>query len=103
MLLRAFANGVVSGQDLADVASKDRVHSFAKALTESEGIPGKYDESVLDTIIQSWHVEFPPTLAVIGGLAAAESLKVITRKEAPIDCLLVFDGISGAGATILKL
>jgi ubiquitin-like 1-activating enzyme E1 A len=41
--------------------------------------------------------DFPPTLAILGGLVAQDVLRCLSRKDTPIANLLVVDSMAGTG------
>jgi ubiquitin-like 1-activating enzyme E1 A len=42
-------------------------------------------------------MEFPPSAAIIGGLAGQDVLNALGGKEEPIRNLFVFEGVTGQG------
>jgi hypothetical protein len=47
---------------------------------------------------RSGHADLPSTAALLGGIAAQEAIKIVTRQYIPIDNTAVYDGIKQAMA-----
>ena len=45
---------------------------------------------------RSGHADLPSTAALLGGVAAQEAIKIVTRQYIPIDNTVVYDGIKQA-------
>jgi len=67
------------------------------------GTDGAWEEEHWDKLedacaemVRSGHADLPSTAALLGGLAAQESIKILTRQYIPLDNTCVYDGIKGA-------
>ncbi|KDE04732.1 hypothetical protein MVLG_04871 [Microbotryum lychnidis-dioicae p1A1 Lamole] len=54
-------------------------------------------ETILSRIASTSAFEFPPSAAILGGIAGQDVLNVLGGKEEPVRNLMVFDGQTGAG------
>ncbi|UZJ54857.1 hypothetical protein CBS101457_004177 [Exobasidium rhododendri] len=63
------------------------------------------DELLLDAcreLARSGHSDLPSTAALLGGIAAQEAIKIVTRQYIPIDNTAVYDGVKQA-MTVFRL
>lgn len=49
--------------------------------------------------VRSGHADVPSTAALLGGVAAQEAIKLITRQYIPLDNTAVYDGVQQAVGT----
>ncbi|KAJ2455888.1 E1 ubiquitin-activating protein aos1 [Coemansia sp. RSA 2336] len=81
------------------VSEKDLVEAVYRML-DSRGIPRDLvDEATIGRVAQSWGTEFVPCAAVVGGTLAQEVLKIVTRKDMPIQNWYTYDALKGDGVT----
>ncbi|KAI9225805.1 MAG: hypothetical protein DHS80DRAFT_25833 [Piptocephalis tieghemiana] len=54
-------------------------------------------EQVLQDLVWGLGTEYTPTCAIVGGILAQESIKVITHKELPVDNFFLYNARDGSG------
>jgi ubiquitin-like 1-activating enzyme E1 A len=77
-------------------------HTFCKDHRISEEL---LDDDFVRHVLK-WrasHVEFAPVCAVVGGFAAQEIVKMISRRDAPIHNMFTYDGMDTSGGFIETL
>ncbi|KAI9474767.1 E1 ubiquitin-activating protein aos1 [Coemansia sp. RSA 989] len=83
----------------SSISEKDLAEAVNRML-DSRGIPRELvDEATVARVAQSWNTEFVPCAAVVGGTLAQEVLKIVTRKDMPIQNWYTYDALKGDGIT----
>jgi hypothetical protein len=52
-----------------------------------------YEHFLLETFLQHYDTEFPPVVAILGGIIAQELFKLISHRELPIQSFFVYNGM----------
>ncbi|KAN0060147.1 hypothetical protein ACQY0O_008121 [Thecaphora frezii] len=68
---------------------------FGAAVIGDEDNWEKVDNAVRE-LVRSGHASLPATMALLGGMVAQETIKLITRQYIPADNTVVYDGIQQA-------
>jgi hypothetical protein len=76
------------------------LQTIAKIRSEAEGF--ELDKVMADTflldLLSNFKTEMSAVAAIVGGLASAEAIKVISGKDAPLMGVIIFDGSTGGAA-----
>ncbi|KAJ2503234.1 E1 ubiquitin-activating protein aos1 [Coemansia sp. RSA 1972] len=80
--------------------SEDGLEKLVKASLHNQSIPSDVvDHDIISRVAQSLGTEFVPCAAVVGGTLAQEVLKIITRKDMPINNWYTYDALKGDAIT----
>lgn len=80
------------GLDLSGVQSK--AEGYARQL----GLPvGIVNKDIVSRFVETLHVEVSPVAAVLGGIVGQEVLNYISKKQNPLQNLLIIDGEAISG------
>jgi ubiquitin-like 1-activating enzyme E1 A len=81
------------------------VEASAEALRRDAGLPseGRVDPAAIATLVAWRAQELSPVAAIVGAMAANEVVKVVTRRDAPLNNFLLFDGMEGEGGRVYAL
>ncbi|KAJ2135193.1 E1 ubiquitin-activating protein aos1 [Coemansia sp. RSA 678] len=80
--------------------TEDELEKLVKASLHSRSIPSDVvDHDIISRVAQSLGTEFVPCAAVVGGTLAQEVLKIITRKDMPINNWYTYDALKGDAIT----
>ncbi|KAI8319870.1 hypothetical protein GQ54DRAFT_313174 [Martensiomyces pterosporus] len=78
--------------------TEEKLRAAVDSLSKAKGIPdGWVSSDLIVRVVASWGTEFVPCAAVMGGTLAQEILKIVTRKDMPMNNWFVYDAISGDG------
>ncbi|KAE8258452.1 hypothetical protein A4X13_0g1688 [Tilletia indica] len=88
-------------QDLADLCQEARAVCRQVGLLDDENKAWEEEhwdkvEEACEEMTRAGHADLPSTAALLGGIAAQEVIKLVTRQYIPLDNLCVYDGIKGA-------
>ena len=77
----------------------------AEALCRDAGFPDgkRVDAGAIAALVGGRARELSPVAAIVGAMAANEVVKVVTRRDAPLNNLLLFDGMEGEGGRVYAL
>ncbi|KAJ2419776.1 E1 ubiquitin-activating protein aos1 [Coemansia sp. RSA 2522] len=82
------------------VDTEDELEKLVKASLHNRSIPSDVvDHDIISRVAQSLGTEFVPCAAVVGGTLAQEVLKIITRKDMPINNWYTYDALKGDAIT----
>lgn len=59
--------------------------------------------AAIATLVGGRGRELSPVAAIVGAMAANEVVKVVTRRDAPLNNFLLFDGMEGEGGRVYTL
>lgn len=80
------------GLDLSGVQA--RAEDYARQLSLPVGIVNK---DIVSRFVETLHVEVSPVAAVLGGIVGQEVLNYISKKQNPLQNLLIIDGEAISG------
>ncbi|KAJ2542804.1 E1 ubiquitin-activating protein aos1 [Coemansia sp. RSA 1853] len=82
------------------VDTEDELVRLVRSSLQSRSIPSNVvDHDIISRVAQSLGTEFVPCAAVVGGTLAQEVLKIITRKDMPINNWYTYDALKGDAIT----
>ncbi|KAJ2666857.1 E1 ubiquitin-activating protein aos1 [Coemansia sp. RSA 1199] len=82
------------------VDTEDELVRLVRSSLLSRSIPSDVvDHDIISRVAQSLGTEFVPCAAVVGGTLAQEVLKIITRKDMPINNWYTYDALKGDAIT----
>ncbi|KAI7832955.1 hypothetical protein BX661DRAFT_178858 [Kickxella alabastrina] len=85
---------------LEDIKSAEVLAEAVRRSIEGRGIPdGVVDDILFGRVVQSLGTEFVPCASVVGGTLAQEILKIITRKDMPMNNWYTYDAIKADAIT----
>ncbi|KAK0561796.1 hypothetical protein OC844_003022 [Tilletia horrida] len=98
------ANDDVSVEaDVEALVKEARAVCIEVGLLDGSGAESEWEqehwervEQACEEMTRSGHADLPSTAALLGGVAAQEAIKLVTRQYIPLDNLCVYDGIKGA-------
>ncbi|MBW0487074.1 hypothetical protein O181_026789 [Austropuccinia psidii MF-1] len=98
--------GAIRGQEQADFDSLQQLlttylnkHGWTQPLDQGTQLPLKLEKS-LKEIVNSAGAELPQMSALVGGMAAQEALKVITKQYIPLNGTCIIDAIKSCTSVL---
>jgi hypothetical protein len=105
----ALHHAVLAGQVTSSTplpAAAAAVHEHALRLASAGGLDATacgISAASAEAVLRGSGVDFAPVAAIMGGMLGAEVVKVISRRDAPVQNLFVFDAMGGLGGTCVAL
>ena len=91
------ADGRASAQSGASAVEELRKQKLADAGLAEDFLREPLSSEFVSRVVEHTKHESPAVCAIVGGLVASEVIKILSGKEAPINNVLFYDGMTPFG------